>query len=203
LINRLILASASPARLQTPQRAGVAVSVRVSGVDESGATASTTEELVAELARLKAEAVYADAPSGDVAVVGCDSLLDVDGTPAGKPSSREEAVAAWRQMRGRTGTLFTGHHLVVRRGDAVARLTRTAATRVTFADLDDAEIEAYVATGEPDHVAGAFTIDGLGGAYVTRIEGDHHNVVGLSLPLLRDMLRSAGVEWHDLWVSPR
>jgi len=92
---------------------------------------------------------------------------------------------------------------VVRRGDAVARLTRTAATRVTFADLDDAEIEAYVATGEPDHVAGAFTIDGLGGAYVTRIEGDHHNVVGLSLPLLRDMLRSAGVEWHDLWVSPR
>jgi len=138
-----------------------------------------------------------------VAVVGCDSLLDLDGTPCGKPGSRAAAVAAWRLMRGRTGILLTGHHLIVRRGDAVDRLTRTASTRVTFADLDDAEIEAYVATGEPDQVAGAFTIDGLGGAYVTRIDGDPHNVVGLSLPLLREMLRSAGVGWHELWGPPR
>ena len=173
--------------------------VRVSGVDEESVTASTTSELVAELARLKAEAVFAELDAGDVAVLGCDSLLELDGTPCGKPASRADAVAAWQRMRGRTGVLLTGHHLVVRRGATVDRVTRTAATKVTFADLDDAEIDAYVATGEPDHVAGAFTIDGLGGPYVTRIEGDPHNVIGLSLPLLREMLRGLGIAWHDLW----
>ena len=200
----LVLASASPARLQVLRGAGVAVSVHVSGVDEASVTASTTADLVAELARLKGEAVFAGLPEGDVVVLGCDSLLELDQTPCGKPASRADAVAAWRRMRGNTGVLLTGHHLLVRRAGAVERVTRTAATAVTFADLDDAEIEAYVATGEPDHVAGAFTIDGLGGPYITRIDGDPHNVVGLSLPLLRDMLRGVGIAWHELWErTPR
>lgn len=201
MISALVLASASPARLQVLQRAGVAVSVRVSGVDESGVRASTTAELVAVLARLKCEAVVAESPAGDLAVIGCDSLLDLDGVPYGKPGGHADAVRAWQRMRGRTGTLLTGHHLVVRRGGAVEQLTATAATTVTFADLDDAEIERYVATGEPEHVAGAFTLDGYGGAFVERIDGDPHNVLGISLPLLRHMLANLGVRWTDLWSA--
>lgn len=199
MIDRLILASASASRLETLRRAGVSVSVIVSGVDESGVTASSTDALVRELARLKAESVFGDVEGGDVAVLGCDSLLDLDGRPQGKPASRADAVAAWRAMRGRTGTLYTGHHLITRLDGQVRRQTVAAGTRVTFADLDDAEIEAYAATGEPDHVAGAFTIDGLGGAFVTSIEGDPHNVIGVSLPLLRRLLAASGVPWIDLW----
>lgn len=176
------------------------MSVVVSGVDESGITASDTPALTLALARLKAEAVFETLPEGDVAVLGCDSLLDLDGRPWGKPGSRAEAAAAWRVMRGRTGVLTTGHHLIVRRKGRVDRIARAASTEVAFAELTDAEIDAYVATGEPDHVAGAFTIDGLGGAYVTGLRGDHHNVVGLSLPLLRVMLADLGIPWHELWV---
>lgn len=200
MIDRLILASASPARLQTLQRAGVAVSVRVSGVDETGVTASSTADLVAALARLKAEAVWRSLPeSGDHAIVGCDSLLDLDGEPIGKPGSPDAAASVWRRLRGRRGTLLTGHHVIVVRGPEVWRRTATAATVVHFADLTDAEIAAYVATGEPIDVAGAFTIDGYGAAFITGIEGDHHNVVGLSVPLLRDLLGAAGVPWPSLW----
>ncbi len=200
MIDRFILASASPARLQTLQRAGVAVSVRVSGVDESGVTASGTEELVAALARLKAEAVHREvtAPERRV-IVGCDSLLDLDGEPVGKPGGADAAAAVWRRLRGRSGTLFTGHHVIVVRGDAVWERTATAATVVHFADVTDDEIAAYVATGEPQEVAGAFTIDGLGAAFISGIEGDHHNVVGISVPLLRDLLGEAGVPWPSLW----
>lgn len=201
MISGLILASASPARLQTLRRAGVAVTAHVSGVDESGVRAATTAELVAELARLKAEAVFAHEDASDLALVGCDSLLDLAGAPIGKPGSPEAAARTWRSLRGRRATLFTGHHLIVRRGDDVWRRGATASTVVDFADLDDAEIEAYVATGEPTHVAGAFTIDGYGGAYIRRLEGDPHNVVGISLPLLRDLLREAGVPWHALWEA--
>ncbi|WP_347348783.1 Maf family protein [Nigerium sp.] len=194
---RLILASSSPARLQVLRRAGVEPIVHAPGVDESGVRAASTAELTAELARLKGEAVVAELRGGhpDAVIVACDSLLDLDGRPLGKPGTPDAAVAAWRALRGRSGVLYTGHHVVA----GARRATEVAATTVHFADVTDAEIDAYVASGEPLRVAGAFTIDGLGGAFVTGIEGDPHNVVGISLPLLRTMLAGLGVPWHDLW----
>ncbi len=177
----------------------------MSGVEESGITAASVADLTGRLAQLKAEAVAAlvgaDPGGGDAVIIGCDSLLDLDGEPLGKPASSASAVHRWRRMRGRAGVLHTGHHLVTRRSGAWRAYAEVASTTVHFADLSDAEIDAYVATGEPLQVAGAFTIDGLGGAFVTRIEGDHHNVVGISLPVLRTMLGTAGVDWPSLWVS--
>jgi septum formation protein len=124
-------------------------------------------------------------------------VLELDGEVHGKPASAEAATRRWQGMRGRSGVLHTGHCVVdTATGRSLARAARTV---VHFADLDDAEIAAYVATGEPLGVAGAFTIDGLGGAYVTGIEGDPHTVVGISLPLLRVMLAELEVAWHDLW----
>ncbi|MPZ96030.1 MAG: septum formation inhibitor Maf [Propionibacteriales bacterium] len=191
---RLVLASASPARLATLRSAGLSPEVVVSGVDESRVRSDVPAELALELASLKATAVAAglDEPA---LVVGCDSVLELDGEVYGKPASADEAVAAWRRMRGRSGVLHTGH-CVVRDGRSVVA---GAATTVHFADLSDVEIAAYVATGEPLQVAGAFTIDGLGGAFVRRIDGDPHNVVGISLPLLREMFAELGVRWTDLW----
>ena len=193
----LVLASASPARLETLRRAGLRPEVEVSGVDEEAIHADSVPDLVALLARAKAEAVaHRRASTGAVIVVGCDSLLELDGVGFGKPVDETDAVRRWQLMRGRSGVLHTGHHLVrLPGGDS---RTATASTTVHFADLDDAEIDAYVATGEPLLVAGAFTVDGLGGPYVTRIEGDHHNVVGISLPLLRQLLADLGVSWADL-----
>ena len=197
---RLVLASASPARLATLRSAGLRPEVDVSGVDEDALHADDVPGLVAVLARAKAEAVarrrQAVEPTAEQLVIGCDSLLELDGEGLGKPVDAAEAVRRWRSMRGRHGVLHTGHHLV-RLPDGATR-SATASTTVHFADLDDAEIDAYVATGEPLVVAGAFTIDGLGGPYVTRIEGDHHNVVGISLPLLRELLAELGVAWTDL-----
>ena len=200
---RLVLASASPARLATLRSAGLAPEVEVSGVDEDAINADTVLGLVAALARAKAEAVAARRSSegatdrgGEQVVIGCDSLLDLDGIGLGKPLDAAEAIRRWRLMRGRSGVLHTGHHLV--RLPAGESRTATASTTVHFANLDDAEIDAYVGTGEPLLVAGAFTIDGLGGPYVERIEGDHHNVVGISLPLLRLLLADLGVRWSDL-----
>ena len=189
-------------------RAGLDPRVVVSAVDEDAFTAPTVTGLVALLARAKAEAVAAtlrhDEPSQgqDVLVVGCDSLLELDGLPLGKPASAAEAVQRWQDMRGRTGHLHTGHHVVARIDGHSRTAAAVATTEVTFADLDDAEIEAYVATGEPGLVAGGFTIDGLGGAYVTSITGDPHNVVGISLPLLRRLFAELGVPWHSLWSLP-
>jgi septum formation protein len=190
---RIVLASASPARLATLRRAGVTPEVIVSGVDESAITAPDTRTLVGRLAAAKAEAVAARVGSAAL-VLGCDSMLDLDGVALGKPASAEDAVAQWKAMRGRPGVLYTGHAL--RLGSR--SLVEVGSTEVRFAEVDDAEIAAYVASGEPLAVAGAFTVDSLGGWFVESIRGDHHNVVGLSLPLLRQLLRSLDVTLADL-----
>jgi septum formation protein len=193
--------------LATLRSAGLDPEVVVSGVDESGVRADSPAALVAELARLKAEAVDAVVGAGpddprDTVVLGCDSMLELDGEAYGKPHDAGSAIARWRSMRGRTGVLHTGHHVVVHAGGERRTTAGVGSTRVTFADLCDDEIAAYVATGEPLEVAGAFTVDGLGGPFVERIEGDHHNVVGISLPLLRRLLADLGVAWPRLWVRP-
>jgi septum formation protein len=132
-------------------------------------------------------------------VVGCDSVLELDGEILGKPADAEEAVARWQRMRGRAGVLHTGHCVIDTHREVW--LGRAAATQVRFAQVSDEEIAAYVATGEPLAVAGAFTIDGLGGAFVSGITGDPHNVVGISVPLLRLMFDELGFEWTEFWKS--
>ncbi|MBS4751608.1 septum formation inhibitor Maf [Nocardioides sp. zg-ZUI104] len=197
----LVLASASPSRLATLRKAGLDPQVIVSGVDESGVGGVTPSELALTLAELKCRAVAErdDLPA-DALVLGCDSVLELDGEALGKPADAEDAVRRWRSMRGRSGVLHTGHCL---RDTATGRqAAATASTRVHFAEVTDEEIDAYVATGEPLNVAGAFTIEGLAGGFITRIEGDHHNVVGVSLPLLRSMVRQLGHGWTQLW-APR
>ena len=201
----LVLASASPARLSTLRAAGIEPTVVVSDVDEDLAVAEATERYgplePADIALLLARAKAEDVASGlddEAVVVGCDSVLELDGEVHGKPADAAEAVSRWHRMRGRSGVLHTGHWLVDDRGPGGATLGATASTTVHFAKLSDDEIDAYVATGEPLTVAGAFTIDGLGGAFVTAVEGDHHNVVGLSLPLLRELLGDAGIGWFDV-----
>jgi septum formation protein len=195
----LVLASASPARLATLRSAGVEPVVIVSGVDESQLDGLPPAELALQLAELKCAAVAGrdDLPTGSL-VLGCDSVLDLDGEALGKPSDAEEAARRWKAMRGRSGTLHTGHCLRETDGDRVA--AATASTTVHFAEVSDEEIAAYVATGEPLHVAGAFTVDGLGGAFVTGISGDHHNVVGVSLPLVRHLVAELGHSWTSLWT---
>ncbi len=199
---RVVLASQSPARLATLRSAGLDPEVVVSGVDESTVATDDPEELSMELARLKARAVaqrpeVRDGVAG--LVIGCDSVLELDGEVHGKPGSAEVAVERWQRMRGRSGVLHTGHAVIDtgRQGHEIARAARTV---VHFADLSDDEIAAYVATGEPLHVAGSFTLDGLGGAYVTGIEGDPHTVVGIGLPLLREIMADLGHPWHTLWA---
>ncbi|MBM6402918.1 septum formation inhibitor Maf [Phycicoccus sp. CSK15P-2] len=213
----LLLASASPARLTTLRAAGVEPVVQVSSVDEDAALDEAEEthgplapaDVALLLARAKADDVVAAldaAPGADASrtdlVLGCDSVLELDTEVHGKPADASEARARWRRMRGRSGVLHTGHWLVDRRdgasGGSGGLVGATASTTVHFADLTDEEIDAYVATGEPLRVAGAFTIDGLGGPYVAGIEGDPSTVVGVSLPLLRDLTAELGIRWHDL-----
>ena len=196
--SRFVLASASPARLATLRDAGIEPRVVVSGVDESQVADTDPATVAARLAELKARAVVAEVDHDTTSwVLGCDSVLELDGRVLGKPESAAEAVARWHDMRGRSGVLHTGHCLVdVTSGKEVLRAVDTV---VHFADVTDEEVAAYVESGEPLHVAGAFTIDGLGGAFVRGLEGDPHNVVGLSLPALREMFAELAVRWTDLW----
>ena len=195
---RLVLASASPARRALLKAAGIDADVLVSGVDESIVEAEDAYTLSLALARMKARTVAArmQADPG-VLVLGCDSVLAFEGEILGKPADAEEAVKRWQSMRGRSGVLHTGHHLT----DLVSgrQAEDVGTTVVHFADVTDDEIDAYVATEEPLNVAGSFTIDGLGGAFVERIEGDPGNVVGLSLPLLRRLLQELDVSITELW----
>jgi septum formation protein len=195
-VTAIVLASASPARLSVLRGAGLDPEVVVSGVDESAFTAATPGELAGLLAQAKAAAVAAGRTDG--LVIGCDSLLDLDGRALGKPASAGEAVARWREMSGRTGTLVTGHCVI----DAATgqQAAAVAATRVRFGTPSEEEIAAYVASGEPLAVAGAFTLDGRGGWFVDGIDGDYGTVLGVSLPLLRGLLADLGISVTSLWA---
>lgn len=203
---KFVLASASPARQIVLKAAGIEPTVLVSGIDESVVDSPQPEVLCGTLARMKALAVAAriqpSTDSGRVLVLGCDSVLAFDGQVLGKPDSAEDARKRWHAMRGREGVLHTGHCLIdLRVGAEPAAVEEVASTKVRFADLSDAEIEAYIATGEPLSVAGAFTIDGLGGPFVEGIEGDPSTVIGLSLPTLRRLLARLDLTVMSLWRS--
>lgn len=192
-----MLASASPARLRLLRDAGFDPVVQVSGVDESVLVEDDPWALVRELAILKAATVASSCGLPDALVVGCDSLLHLDGHTLGKPADAAAATERWRRMRGRTGVLLTGHCVV----DTASgrRAIEVADTVVRFGTPTDDEIAAYVESGEPLGVAGAFTIDGRSAVFVDGVDGDPSNVVGLSLPLLRRLLAELGVAVTSLW----
>jgi septum formation protein len=192
----LVLASGSPARLRLLRDSGFDPKVVVSGIDEEGVEAKDTASLVTILAQRKAGAV-AD-PTGDAVVVGCDSMLEFEGEPHGKPGSEEQAGQWLREMRGKAGTLFTGHCVIDERSGR--QLADVAATIVRFGVTSDAELDAYLATGEAMGVAGAFTLDGRSAPFIDGVEGDPGNVIGLSLPLLRRLLAGLGISITDLWA---
>ena len=205
---RLYLASTSPARLATLRAAGIEPILLASGVDEDAAVRATGPltgpEMVLLLARLKAEAVtehLVDGEQIDGFILGGDSAFEIDGTVYGKPHLPAVARERWLAQRGREGELHSGHWLIDHRGGRIGGATGGISTAtVRFAaDISDDEIDAYVATGEPLEVAGAFTIDSLGGAFIAEVRGDPHAVVGLSLALTRELLLEFGVNWPDLW----
>jgi septum formation protein len=199
VVPTFVLASASPARRRLLQKAGIEPVVCVSDFDESQVQLSDPAELVETLALSKAQTV---APQySDALVLGCDSVLSVRGEIHGKPANPEEAIARWQMMRGGVGILYTGHAVIdTSRNES---LVRCGITTVYFADVSDREIAAYVATGEPLKCAGCFALEGRGGLFVEKLEGCHSNVIGLSLPLLRQMLGELGYQVTDFWqVSP-
>ncbi len=207
----LVLASTSPARLILLRSGGIEPLTIAPGVDEDAVAQranelgliSSVEDMVHILAKAKAEAVAALPEAAGALVIGCDSALEFAGEALGKPHEPQVAIDRWKRMRGQNGTLHTGHWLIDNRqpvsGEPSPATGVVRSSKVHFADLSDAEIETYVATGEPLQVAGAFTIDGLGGAFIESIEGDSHTVVGLSLGALREMVLSLGVEYTSLW----
>ena len=192
----LVLASGSAGRLGLLRHAGIEPEVVVSGVDETCDESLDTPAMVAILAERKASAVASLRP--DALVLGCDSLLDFEGQPLGKPATPDEAVAGWRKVAGREGMLCTGHCLI--EGRTGRRVREVAATIVRFGTPTEAELTAYVASGEPRSLAGGFSIDGRGAPFVDGIDGDPGTVIGLSLPLLRRMLAGLGIAITDLWA---
>ncbi|MFI6216541.1 nucleoside triphosphate pyrophosphatase [Nocardia brasiliensis] len=205
-----VLASASPARREVLRSAGIDPIVRVSEVDEDAVAAAlpagtAPQVVVVELARAKALAVAATIPelSADCVVVGCDSMLLVDGELQGKPHTAAVARARWGEMAGRSADLVTGHCVLrLRDGECTAEALDCSSTTVHFGKPEPDELDAYIATGEPLQVAGAFTLDGLGGWFIDRIEGDPSSVIGIGLPLLRRLLGDVGVAVTQLWGDP-
>ena len=195
IMNYFVLASASPARRRLLQTAGIEPIVRVSDFDESQIKLSDPKQLVNTLAQCKAEVVAAEFESA--LIMGCDSVLFVNGEIYGKPVDAIEAIARWQKMRGQIGELYTGHALIDLSQNRT--LVRCQVTRVYFAQISDRAIEAYVATGEPLKCAGGFALEGRGGLFVEKLEGCHSNVIGLSLPLLRQMLADLGYDVIDFW----
>jgi septum formation protein len=193
---QLILASGSPARLRLLRDAGFDPKVVVSGADETGVDAADTASLVTALAERKAGAVAGQ--TGEAVVVGCDSLLDFDGRSHGKPPSVDEARRWLTALRGRSATLFTGHCVIDERSGR--RASAAAGTTVRFAVTSDAELDAYLATGEAEAVAGGFTLDGRSAPFIAGIDGDPGNVIGLSLPLLRALLARLSIPITELWA---
>ncbi len=201
---RVVLASASPARLSILRGAGLDPTVEVAGVDEDALLGAipdaTPAEKVTTLAGAKATTVARRLDLPDAVVIGCDSMLHLDGALVGKPADADEARARWRGMAGGTGELVTGHAVLRVIDGEIDRVAEGhAVTVVRFGEPTDAELDAYLRTGEPMQVAGAFTLDALGGWFVEGIDGDPSNVIGISLPLTRRLLAGVGVQVTDLW----
>lgn len=209
-MTRLVLGSASPGRLKVLRQAGIDPLVIVSGVDEDRLTTTlgfdaSPGDVVCALAQAKAERVAGEldeAVAADCVVIGCDSMLYIDGRLWGKPASASAALSQWRLIGGRSGQLYTGHCLLrLSDGALTHRQVESACTTVHFATPADADLQAYVANGEPQRVAGGFTLDGLGGWFIDGIDGDPSNVIGVSLPLLRSLLQRAGLSVAALWAA--
>ena len=207
-MTRLVLASSSPARLSLLKAAGIDPEIVAPTVDEQALTekirisdpGTSTSHLVQYLANAKAESVIDDPKTHGALVLGGDSALEFQGATLGKPHLPEVAIERWKKLRGNHGVLHSGHCLIDNRDPASPKsVSKTSSTKVFFADISDEEIAAYVATGEPLKVAGAFTIDGIGGAFLERIEGDAHTVVGLSLGVLRALAKELSIEYTSLW----
>ena len=194
-IPQFVLASASPARKKLLATVGIKPTICASDFDESQITITQPEELVNTLAKCKAETVVSRFPS--CLIMGCDSVLAIDGNIYGKPANAQEAIARWQFMQGNFGDLYTGHVLIDTTKNQT--LVKCQVTRVYFAEMSDRAIQAYVATGEPIQCAGAFALEGFGSLFVEKIEGCHSNVIGLSLPLLRQMIGELGYEVIDFW----
>jgi len=198
----VILASASPARLMLLRSQNIKPIVIASEINEKEIEAqyknSATEVIVKELSIAKANYVLNNNVSlNNGILIAADSMLEFNSQSLGKPLNAENAIERWQQMRGKTGILHTGHTVI--RLDNKQTITRVVSTKVEFANVDDKEIIDYVATKEPLNVAGAFTIDSLGAAFVKEVQGDHSNVIGLSLPALREIVRELGLSWTSLW----
>ena len=209
-MTRLVLGSASPGRLKVLRQAGIDPLVVVSGVDEDAVIAAlgsstSPRDVVRVLAQAKADQVAAtldSAVAADCVVIGCDSMLYIDGRLTGKPASTDAARREWHSMAGRSGQLYTGHCVVrLRDGQVSQRAAESSVTTVHFGRPTEADLDAYLDSDEPLAVAGAFTLDGLGGWFIDRIEGDPSNVIGLSLPQTRVLLERVGVSVAELWMA--
>lgn len=202
-IPQFVLASASPARRRLLQKAGIEPIVCPSDFDESQVQSANAADLVQTLALRKAETIASQLMQEpglkSTLVLGCDSVLAINCEIHGKPANPAEAIARWQQMRGRVGELYTGHALLELPQNRT--LVRCQMTRVYFAMVSDRQIEAYVASGEPLKCAGCFALEGKGGLFIEKLEGCHSNVIGLSMPLLRQMLAEFGYDITNFWQS--